>query len=258
MSLQVLPSEVPRTTASLCRPGAVSLPLRRVLCPGAGRLRRRTPPSGRTWRSRGPEPRAGTGGAEGGFSSCRGEDSSVIIDPLLVPGSPSGLPVGETSILLCGFEAEQDGELWGYFAVYDGHGGRQAVDFCEALATGAFLVSCRFSKEKCEKTPHAFSAGVSDEAPRPGSRRAPERHEAWLCGGCGAALRSAPKSLRGWRGSPWPMRWSARCSPGGGRGAVLGGAALYRRLFFPWAARAFRRVDEQLKPGPRFSCAVVF
>lgn len=46
------------------------------------------------------------------------EDSSVIIDPLL---------------------AEQDGELWGYFAVYDGHGGRQAVDFCETKLHGLVL-----------------------------------------------------------------------------------------------------------------------
>ncbi|CAE7596554.1 PTC1 [Symbiodinium pilosum] len=46
------------------------------------------------------------------------EDSSVAIDPLLV---------------------EQDGEVWGYFAVYDGHGGRQAVDFCEAKLHGLVL-----------------------------------------------------------------------------------------------------------------------
>ncbi|CAE7518714.1 PTC1 [Symbiodinium natans] len=46
------------------------------------------------------------------------EDSSVVIDPLL---------------------AEPDGELWGYFAVYDGHGGRQAVDFCEAKLHGLVL-----------------------------------------------------------------------------------------------------------------------
>lgn len=37
------------------------------------------------------------------------EDSSVVIDPF----------VGDAE------------DSWGFFAVYDGHGGRQAVDFCE-------------------------------------------------------------------------------------------------------------------------------
>jgi len=40
------------------------------------------------------------------------EDGQKIIDPFLVPGDG------------------QDGR-WGFFAVYDGHGGRQAVDYCE-------------------------------------------------------------------------------------------------------------------------------
>uniref|UniRef100_A0A7S1MQM9 PPM-type phosphatase domain-containing protein n=1 Tax=Alexandrium catenella TaxID=2925 RepID=A0A7S1MQM9_ALECA len=40
------------------------------------------------------------------------EDGQKIIDPFLVP------------------EDGQEGR-WGFFAVYDGHGGRQAVDYCE-------------------------------------------------------------------------------------------------------------------------------
>lgn len=39
------------------------------------------------------------------------EDGHAVVDPLFT---------------------SEHGERWGYFAVYDGHGGRQAVDWCEA------------------------------------------------------------------------------------------------------------------------------
>lgn len=47
------------------------------------------------------------------------EDGHKIIDPL---------PVHDNASAGRGFPEER----WGYFAVYDGHGGREAVDFCEA------------------------------------------------------------------------------------------------------------------------------
>lgn len=48
------------------------------------------------------------------------EDSAVTIDPFNVPGAGPG-------------------ESWGLFAVYDGHGGRQAVDYCEAKLAEVLL-----------------------------------------------------------------------------------------------------------------------
>mmetsp|Transcript_114644 Transcript_114644/g.324727 ORF Transcript_114644/g.324727 Transcript_114644/m.324727 type:complete len:473 (+) Transcript_114644:65-1483(+) len=65
---------------------------------------------------------AGSGGAVALVSlasdaneQCRPymEDGHKVVDPFMVPGS------GE-------------GEQWGFYAVYDGHGGRQEVDYCEA------------------------------------------------------------------------------------------------------------------------------
>jgi len=47
------------------------------------------------------------------------EDSSVVIDPFLA--------------------GDRDGDNWGYFAVYDGHGGRQAVDYVETKLHGLIL-----------------------------------------------------------------------------------------------------------------------
>lgn len=49
--------------------------------------------------------------ANAGFRSHM-EDVAVVVDPFLVGDLP--------------------GDTWSYFAVYDGHGGRQAVDYCEA------------------------------------------------------------------------------------------------------------------------------
>lgn len=58
------------------------------------------------------------------------EDGQKVIDPFLLPGS-------------------DDGGRWGFFAVYDGHGGREAVDYCEQRLHDVVLQELKsLSKEK--------------------------------------------------------------------------------------------------------------
>eukprot|EP00931_Biecheleriopsis_adriatica_P058618 TRINITY_DN34938_c0_g1_i1.p1 TRINITY_DN34938_c0_g1~~TRINITY_DN34938_c0_g1_i1.p1 ORF type:complete len:258 (-),score=48.55 TRINITY_DN34938_c0_g1_i1:118-891(-) len=52
------------------------------------------------------------------------EDGSKVLDPFGVPGCSNG-------------------ERWGFFAIYDGHGGREATDYCETRLHEQVLVEMR-------------------------------------------------------------------------------------------------------------------
>mmetsp|Transcript_11371 Transcript_11371/g.21570 ORF Transcript_11371/g.21570 Transcript_11371/m.21570 type:complete len:453 (+) Transcript_11371:14-1372(+) len=59
------------------------------------------------------------------------EDAAVILDPFL--------------------ESSTEGEQWSYFAVYDGHGGRQAVDYVEGTLHDVVLCELTAAKRSGEK-----------------------------------------------------------------------------------------------------------
>eukprot|EP00439_Symbiodinium_sp_Y106_P082239 s1332_g21.t1 len=104
------------------------------------------------------------------------EDSYVIIDPFF----------------------EQHGEHWGYFAIYDGHGGRQAVDFCETKLHGLVLDELR-NVTGMAREPVADE--VVGEALSRAFRRMDERLKllgTWRCG-CTATVVLARRTASGLR-----------------------------------------------------------
>jgi len=115
--------------------------------------------------------------ANSGFRAYM-EDSAVVVDPYAA---------GERGV-----------EQWGFFAVYDGHGGRQAVDYCEAKLHDVVLDELRSSKPWP-------GASLSDEAVADALTRSFQRVDdqlrlvgAWRCG-CTATvalLRRTPAALR--------------------------------------------------------------
>lgn len=77
------------------------------------------------------------------------EDAAVVVDPFLLPSEAPG------------------GETWAFYAVYDGHGGRAAVDVVEARLHDILLdelrsASCSFVSEKGSR--QGASPPLSDEA----------------------------------------------------------------------------------------------
>jgi len=91
------------------------------------------------------------------------EDESKVIDPFLV--------------------GERPGELWSYFAVYDGHGGRAAVDYVEAKLHSLVLEELRAALAG------AGLDAVTDEAVSEALSRAFQRADeqlrilgTWRCG----------------------------------------------------------------------------
>lgn len=72
------------------------------------------------------------------------EDAAVIIDPLI--------------------ENRTEGEQWSYFAVYDGHGGRQAVDYVESNLHDVVLTELTAAKGSSEKLTDARIRQVFERA----------------------------------------------------------------------------------------------
>lgn len=107
------------------------------------------------------------------------EDAAVVVDPYQVNG-------------------EGEEVRWGYYAVYDGHGGRQAVDYCEARLHGVILEELRNARP-WNGTP------ATDEAIAEALTRSFKRMDdqlrligAWRCG-CTATVvlvRRTPTALR--------------------------------------------------------------
>lgn len=107
------------------------------------------------------------------------EDSSVVIDPFLA--------------------GDCEGDFWGYFAVYDGHGGRQAVDYCEAKLHGVIYDELRAAVGS------AAGGAVTDDAVSDAVSRSFHRVDdqlrlvgAWRCG-CTATVVLAHKTSAGLR-----------------------------------------------------------
>eukprot|EP00931_Biecheleriopsis_adriatica_P006562 TRINITY_DN107950_c0_g1_i1.p1 TRINITY_DN107950_c0_g1~~TRINITY_DN107950_c0_g1_i1.p1 ORF type:complete len:488 (+),score=71.17 TRINITY_DN107950_c0_g1_i1:142-1605(+) len=105
------------------------------------------------------------------------EDESIVVDPFLA--------------------GEVEGDYWGYFAVYDGHGGRQAVDYVQAKLHGIIL------EELKERV--AFADNVTDEAVAEVFTRAFQRVDehlklvgTWRCG-CTATVVLAHRTSAGLR-----------------------------------------------------------
>eukprot|EP00927_Polykrikos_kofoidii_P012809 TRINITY_DN15553_c0_g1_i1.p1 TRINITY_DN15553_c0_g1~~TRINITY_DN15553_c0_g1_i1.p1 ORF type:complete len:578 (+),score=88.39 TRINITY_DN15553_c0_g1_i1:32-1735(+) len=71
------------------------------------------------------------------------EDGHHVLDPLPVGGSD---------------------ERWGFFAVYDGHGGRQAVDHCEAKMHDVLVSELESSSRLCRTASSGFYEAVACEA----------------------------------------------------------------------------------------------
>jgi len=57
------------------------------------------------------------------------EDVAVVVDPYQV------------------LDKAEEGDLWGFFGVYDGHGGRQAADYCEAKLHEVVLGELRATRQ---------------------------------------------------------------------------------------------------------------
>jgi len=99
------------------------------------------------------------------------EDSSVVIDPYLAG----------------------DGDTWAYFAVYDGHGGRQAVDYVEAKLHGIILEELKAAIAAAEDrlTDQAVSDSMSKAFYRVDEQLKPLG--TWRCG-CTATVVLAHRS----------------------------------------------------------------
>mmetsp|Transcript_3878 Transcript_3878/g.9881 ORF Transcript_3878/g.9881 Transcript_3878/m.9881 type:complete len:485 (-) Transcript_3878:209-1663(-) len=108
------------------------------------------------------------------------EDTAVVIDPYLVG------------------DEDDDGERWGYFGVYDGHGGRQAVDYCEEKLHEVILNELRLAKPRpgTRMTDDAVAEALSKAF-----RRVDDQLKlvgAWRCG-CTATValtRKTPLAMR--------------------------------------------------------------
>jgi serine/threonine protein phosphatase PrpC len=107
------------------------------------------------------------------------EDSAVVVDPFM--GEKGGV---------------NDTEQWGFFAVYDGHGGRQAVDYTEAKLHEIVLneLSSARSSASNASSPSGGIGRWSDEAIGEAMTRAFQRVDdqlrlvgAWRCG-CTATI----------------------------------------------------------------------
>lgn len=92
------------------------------------------------------------------------EDSAVVVDPFAF--------------------GEKGGDRWGFYAVYDGHGGRQAVDYCEAKLHEVVMDELRAARSRC-----AANRPLSDEAIAEALSRSFQRVDdqlrlvgAWRCG----------------------------------------------------------------------------
>lgn len=105
------------------------------------------------------------------------EDRSVVIDPFAAEDSES--------------------ERWGFYAIYDGHGGSQAADYCEVKLHEVLLGELRAEKPR--------RGSISDEAVAGALKRTFERVDdqlrlvgAWQCG-CTATValvRRTPNAVR--------------------------------------------------------------
>lgn len=103
------------------------------------------------------------------------EDSAVVVDPFAL--------------------GDRDGERWGFYAVYDGHGGRQAVDYCEAKLHEVVLDELRAARPR--------HGPISDEAIAEALARSFQRVDdqlrlvgAWRCG-CTATVVLLNRSRNG-------------------------------------------------------------
>jgi serine/threonine protein phosphatase PrpC len=116
------------------------------------------------------------------------EDSAVVVDPFKVEEGP-------------------DAEQWGFFAVYDGHGGRQAVDYAELKLHDILLSELQAARQR-PSLPANGSGGMgrwSDEVVAGAMSRTFQKVDdqlrlvgAWRCG-CTATVvlvRKTPTAMR--------------------------------------------------------------
>lgn len=105
------------------------------------------------------------------------EDSAVVVDPFAF--------------------GDRGGERWGFYAVYDGHGGRQAVDYCEAKLHEVVMDELRAARTRCA------NRALSDEAVAEALSRSFQRVDdqlrlvgAWRCG-CTATVALVNRTAAG-------------------------------------------------------------
>lgn len=105
------------------------------------------------------------------------EDSAVVVDPFVF--------------------GDRGGERWGFYAVYDGHGGRQAVDYCEAKLHEVVMDELRAARARCA------NRALSDEAVAEALSRSFQRVDdqlrlvgAWRCG-CTATVALVNRTASG-------------------------------------------------------------